>query len=48
MISLSDDKQADRFPYIIDFPKCRREIAASLIDFSNRCCKRFNMLNLMP
>ena len=24
----------------IDFPKCRREIAASLNDFSNRWCKR--------
>ena len=27
-------------PYNIDFPKCRREIAASLNDFSNRCSKR--------
>ena len=25
-----------RFPSNIDFPKCRREIAASLNDFSNR------------
>ena len=25
-----------RFPSKIDFPKCRREIAASLNDFSNR------------
>ena len=22
MMSLSDDKQVDRFPYNIDFPKC--------------------------
>ena len=29
-----------RFPSSIDFPKCRREIAASLKDFSNRWCKR--------
>ena len=31
-----------RFPSKIDFPKCRREIAASLNDFkiSNSCCKR--------
>ena len=29
-----------RFPSNIDFPKCRREIAASLNDFSNRWCKR--------
>ena len=29
-----------RFPSNIDFPKCRREIAASLKDFSNRWCKR--------
>ena len=29
-----------RFPFNIDFPKCRREIAASLKDFSNRWCKR--------
>ena len=29
------------FPSNIDFPKCRREIAASLNDFSsNRWCKR--------
>ena len=27
----------------IDFPKCRREIAASLNDFSNRWCKRENV-----
>ena len=25
-----------RFPSNIDFPKCRKKIAASLIDFSNR------------
>ena len=35
------------FPSNIDFSKCRREIAASLNDFSNRWCKR-EMLNLMP
>ena len=29
-----------RFSSNIDFPKCRREIAASLNDFSNRWCKR--------
>ena len=29
-----------RFPSIIDFPKCRREVAASLNDFGNRWCKR--------
>ena len=29
-----------RFPSNIDFHKCRREIAASLDDFSNRWCKR--------
>ena len=29
-----------RFPSNIDFPKCRREIAAYLNDFSNRWCKR--------
>ena len=28
-----------RFPSNIDFPKCRREIAASLSDLSNRWCK---------
>ena len=28
-----------RFPSDIDFPKCRREIAASLNDFSYRLCK---------
>ena len=36
-----------RFPTNIDFPKCRREIAASLKDFSNRWCSG-KMLNLMP
>ena len=35
------------FHLIIDFPKCRREIAASLNDFSNRCAKG-KMLHLMP
>ena len=29
-----------RFPFNIDFPKCRREIAASLNDFGNRWGKR--------
>ena len=29
-----------RFSSIIDFPKCRREVAASLNDFGNRWCKR--------
>ena len=37
-----------RLPSNIDFPKCRREIAASLNDFGNRWCKRKKMLNLMP
>ena len=32
-----------RFPSDIDFPKCRREIAASFNDFSNRWCKRENV-----
>ena len=32
-----------RFPSNIDFPKCRREIAASLNDFSYHCCKRENV-----
>ena len=32
-----------RFPSNIDFLKCRREIAASLNDFSNRWCKRVNV-----
>ena len=32
-----------RFPSNIDFSKCRREIAASLNDFSNRWCKRENI-----
>ena len=32
-----------RFPSYIDFPKCRREISASLNDFSNRWCKRDNV-----
>ena len=32
-----------RFPSNIDFTKCHREIAASLNDFSNRCCKRKNV-----
>ena len=32
-----------RLPSNIDFPKCRREIATSLFDFSNRWCKRENV-----
>ena len=32
-----------RFPSNSNFPKCRREIAASLNDFSNRWCKRENV-----
>ena len=36
-----------RLPSNIDFPKCRREIAASLNDLNNRWCKQ-KMLNLMP
>ena len=32
-----------RFPSNIDFPKCRREIAASLNDLSNRWCKWENV-----
>ena len=32
-----------RFPSNTDFPKCRREIATSLNDFSNRWCKRENV-----
>ena len=32
-----------KFPSYIDFPKCRREIAASLNDLSNRWCKLENV-----
>ena len=32
-----------RFPSYIDFPECRREIAASLNDLSNHWCKRENV-----
>ena len=32
-----------RFPSNIDFPKCRREIAASLNDFSKRWWKQGNV-----
>ena len=32
-----------RYPSNIDFPKCRREIAASLNDISYRWCKRENV-----
>ena len=32
-----------RFPSNIEFPKCRREIAASFNDWSNRWCKRENV-----
>ena len=32
-----------RFLSNIDFPKCCREIAASLNDLSNRWCKRENV-----
>ena len=32
-----------RFPPNIDFPKCRREIAASLNDFGNCWCKWDNV-----
>ena len=32
-----------RFPSNIDFLKCRREIAASINDFSSRWCKRKNV-----
>ena len=34
--------QQYRFRTSIDFPICRREIAASIKDFSNRWCKRDN------
>ena len=30
----------DRFPSNIDFPLCRREVAASLNEFNTRWCKR--------
>ena len=33
-----------KFPSNIDFPKCRREIAASLNDFSNHWCKQENVV----
>ena len=29
-----------RFPFRIDFKKCREEIASALNDFGNRWCKR--------
>ena len=32
-----------RFPSNIDFPKCRREIAALLNDISNHWCKQENI-----
>ena len=32
-----------RFPSNIDFPKCCREIAASLNDFTNCSCKQENV-----
>ena len=32
-----------RFPSYIDFPKCSRQISASINDFSNRWCKRENI-----
>ena len=32
-----------RFPSNFDFPKCHREMAASLNDFGNRWCKRENV-----
>ena len=32
-----------RFPSNIDLPKCRREMAASLNEFSNHWCKRENV-----
>ena len=32
-----------KFPPHIDFPICRREIASSLNDFTNRWCKRENV-----
>ena len=32
-----------RFPSYINFPKCHREIAASLNDFTYRWCKRENV-----
>ena len=35
--------QIYRFPSNIDFPKCRREIAAPLNDISNRLCKQENV-----
>ena len=33
----------NRFPSNIDFPKCHREIAASLNDLSNCWCKQENV-----
>ena len=33
----------NRFPSNVDFPKCRREIAASLNDLINRWCKQENV-----
>ena len=37
-----------RFPSNTDFSSCRREIAASINDFSNRWCKRENVEPIMP
>ena len=37
-----------RLTFTIDFPKFRREIAASLNDFRNRWGVNEKMLNLMP
>ena len=39
-LAISFLKVLNRFPSNIDFSKCRREIAASLNDFSNRWCKQ--------
>ena len=42
-LAISFLKVLNRFPSNIDFSTCRREIAASLNDFSNRWCKQENV-----
>ena len=41
--SISSKGPKYKFPSNIDFPKCCKEIAASLNDFSNRWCTRENV-----
>ena len=41
--SAGDTNIKSRYTSTIDFPKCRKEIAAFLNDYSNRWCKRENV-----